>query len=46
MLVAYVSDERYIAIADALLEFEQKGVAVATARPLTHHLKGHSKCTI
>jgi len=30
--VGYVSDERYIAVADALLEFEQNGVTVATAR--------------
>ena len=30
--VGYVSDERYIAIADALLEFEQDGKFVASAR--------------
>ena len=30
--VGYVSDERYLAIADALFEFERNGVTVATAR--------------
>lgn len=32
MLVGFVSDENYVALADALLEFEQEGRSVATAR--------------
>lgn len=32
MLVGYVSDERYVALADVLLEFEQEGRSVAVAR--------------
>ncbi len=32
MLVGYVSDERYVAIADALVEFEREGQSVAVVR--------------
>lgn len=32
MLVGYVSDERYVALADVLLEFEQAGRSVAVVR--------------
>ncbi|MCS6861024.1 MAG: hypothetical protein NZT92_11975, partial [Abditibacteriales bacterium] len=32
MLIGYVSDERYVAIADALLEFERDGQTVAVVR--------------
>jgi N,N-dimethylformamidase len=32
VLVGYVSDERYVAVADALLEFEQDGESVAVVR--------------
>jgi N,N-dimethylformamidase len=32
VLIGYVSDENYVALADALLEFEQEGRSVATAR--------------
>lgn len=32
MLVGYVSDERYVAIADALVEFERDGESVAVVR--------------
>lgn len=32
MLVGYVSDERYVALADVLVEFEREGQSVAAAR--------------
>src|SRR3954467_11498932 len=32
MLVGYVSDERYVAVADALVEFERDGESVAVVR--------------
>jgi len=32
MLVGYVSDERYVALADALVEFERDGEMVAVVR--------------
>ena len=32
MLVGYVSDERYVALCDVVLEFEQEGRSVAVAR--------------
>lgn len=32
MLIGYVSDERYVAVADALLEFERDGQSVAVVR--------------
>jgi N,N-dimethylformamidase len=32
VLIGYVSDERYVAVADALLEFERNGECVAVAR--------------
>jgi len=32
MLVGYVSDERYVAVADVLLEFEREGRSVAIVR--------------
>src|SRR5215467_7359476 len=32
MLVGYVSDERYVALPDALLEFQRGGESVAVAR--------------
>src|SRR5918998_1273543 len=32
MLIGYVSDERYVAIADALLEFERDGKFITQAR--------------
>ncbi|MGH2353326.1 MAG: hypothetical protein ACRDI2_05565 [Chloroflexota bacterium] len=32
MLVGYVSDERYVALADAVLEFERDGESVAVVR--------------
>ena len=32
MLIGYVSDERYVAVADVLLEFQQAGQTVAVVR--------------
>ena len=32
MLIGYVSDEQYVAVADAVLEFERDGATVAVAR--------------
>src|SRR5690349_14262900 len=32
MLIGYVSDERFVAIADALIEFHQMGISVAVVR--------------
>src|SRR6516165_3056235 len=32
MLVGYASDERYVALAEVLIEFEQEGHSVAVAR--------------
>ncbi len=32
VLVGYVSDERYVAVADVLLEFEREGESVAVVR--------------
>ena len=32
MLIGYVSDERYVALADVLLEFEREGESAAVVR--------------